>query len=190
MSSLVDVPAQLALALTLAAGAPEPPPLQAPAAAISHQVDLRFTEQSWLAGLKAHGAELGHSEAATRIFRTSSGRYYVPVPEERQAILTLRHKAHIALPLAARLARANAEALRQRLGRAPTAADLYLAHVWTLEIAAGMIEAADRQAAAPVGGRAGVASLRPNTWSRGWVTTVRPTSRSSQSSARRAEASR
>ncbi|MGQ0672163.1 MAG: hypothetical protein ACT4N2_04690 [Hyphomicrobium sp.] len=151
MSSLFDVPAQLVLVLTLAASGGEPAaaPRTAvtptPVAAVVEAAAIRpipFREQTWLAALESGAGGEPLAAEASRIFRTSGGRYYVPVASERQRILELRKDADIAALVAFGQARRHAETLRAALKRSPTASDLYLAHVLGADRSIALISSA------------------------------------------------
>jgi hypothetical protein len=152
VSSLLEVPAQLALVLYLAAAtvagepakapvatAPAPTASAAPLIAQSLAGPLRFSESMWLKALKdCTGSDT--PEYAAAIFQTSSGRYYVPADADRRRILAARENAELASRIAHDLALSNARHLAVALRRAPTPGDLYLAHVFGVEAAAAFIE--------------------------------------------------
>ena len=150
VTSLLDVPAHLALALSLAAAtaASEPargsiaeaPPPVAAAAFLPEPVagPYRFSERMWLRALKDDLPRDAHIYAHA-IFRTSGGRYYVPRPAERTEILAARDDATLAARAARALGRSNAHKLRTRLGRAPSVGELYIAHLYGPEAAAKLI---------------------------------------------------
>lgn len=71
----------------------------------------QFTSGTWLSMLGRHGGEHG-----------------LAMPASRAEALALRFDPQASALMAARLARENAEALQRVLGRAPDAAELYLAH--------------------------------------------------------------
>jgi hypothetical protein len=132
LSSIFDVSQQLLLILSLAvSGEPaSPTPVREAPAPVSYMVEgpLHFSEQIWLEALKeGHGGEELESTAG-RIFRTSSGRYYVPAEADRGYVLSLRQDADIAKYVAFRLAQANAKVLETKLGRPAAVPDIYLAH--------------------------------------------------------------
>ena len=123
LSSLFEVPAQLALVLTLAAsgpgdGAPGAPPPVETAPIGSTQVLLRsgplegpyrFSESSWLRALREDLPADGTLGAYSgRIFKTSGGRYYVPPVAERRPILAARANADLAARAAEAFAADNA----------------------------------------------------------------------------------
>ena len=136
MSSLFDVPQQLVVILHLAAVSGGD---LAPHQAISTHVlerraesedgTIAFSEQVWLRALKdgAGGDDL--QPLALRIFKTSGGRYYVPAEGERNRILAQRRDADLAGLVAFDFAKGNAVSIEAVTRRAPTVADLYLAHV-------------------------------------------------------------
>jgi hypothetical protein len=148
LSSLFEIPAQLAMLLSLAASTAG----QEPAAAVSNvkalptpafvermEGPLRFTERAWLRALyeNRHEAEA----LGSRIFVTSGGRFYVPVASDRQRILDARNDASVATRLARAAADRHAEQLRDALHRPPAATDLYIAHVFGPEAAISLLKA-------------------------------------------------
>lgn len=144
MSSGVDVPAHLAFAILMAAGvvpgdAPAPA-AQSEARAGQHRAAALADEQ-WLDLLQAHGEEAGVT-LARRIFRTGSGRAYVPVAEDRQEILALKRNQAVVSKVLALAAKANALELEQRLGRPATMSEIFAAHVLGAKDAADLITAA------------------------------------------------
>jgi hypothetical protein len=156
LSSLLDVPAQLALALTLAAsgrgnGIPtSPPPLERVAIASTQTLldpqplegPYRFSESSWLRALR-EDLPAGEGRYSGRIFKTSGGRYYVPVAAERRQILEARANVALAGGAAEAFATDNAARMRVALHRAATGGDLYIAHVFGPEAAIAFIQLAD-----------------------------------------------
>jgi hypothetical protein len=101
----------------------------------------QFIEQTWLATVGRHGARHGLEGAAAAI-RFQDGRAVVDDPATRRAILALRTDPEIAARMAGELTRENAQALSRGLGRAPTAGELYAAHVLGPGGALAMIAAA------------------------------------------------
>jgi hypothetical protein len=100
---------------------------------------LRFSEAMWLKALKDGAGGSDTQDYAASIFQTSGGRYYVPVEAERVRILAARESAELAGRIAHAFAQSNARHMAAVLRRAPTAGDLYLAHVFGPEAAAGFI---------------------------------------------------
>lgn len=88
---------------------------------------FQFIDQTWLSTLDRHGAALGLGNLAEAI-DVSGGRARVSDPATREAILDLRFDPDVASLMAGALAGDNAAALTPVLGRAPDAAELYLAH--------------------------------------------------------------
>jgi hypothetical protein len=88
----------------------------------------QFLNQTWLATVKAHGAEHGLGWAAAAIEPRSDGSFAVADPEMRSAILDLRSQPEAAAAMAGEFAADNRDYLAERLGRAPEPVDLYLAH--------------------------------------------------------------
>jgi hypothetical protein len=153
LSPLLEVPAQLALVLTLAAsgpseGAPIAPPTSA-AAIASTQLQLtpeplegpyRFSETSWLRALRE---DLPSSDPLAafsgRVFKTSGGRYYVPDAADRGAILASRTNAALAGRVAETFAERNAARMRVALRRPLSGGDLLIAHVFGSDAAIALI---------------------------------------------------
>mgnify|MGYP003341244653 FL=1 len=90
---------------------------------------FQFVEQTWLGTLKEAGPKLGLGRFSQAVIETKPGRYDVPDPQMRIAILGLRSDPKISSLLAGALTQANGEALQQNLGRKASAEDLYLAHL-------------------------------------------------------------
>ncbi len=157
MSSLLEVPAQLALVLTLAASGPgagtppAPPPAKSALGSAQSLLDLqplegpyRFSASNWLRALH-EDLPAGEAQAdyAGRIFKTSGGRYYVPAAAERRRILVARANAALAAHAAQAFAAVNAVRMQGALGRPASAGDLYIAHVFGPEAAIGFIRLAE-----------------------------------------------
>lgn len=174
LSSLFDVPAQLAMLLSLAASSAGPEP----AAAVLDTVvpadvmplfgplegPLRMGERSWLRALHENPAE---AEAiGGRVFVTSGGRYYVPTAAARNRILEARADPAIATRVARAAAEHNAARMHAVLHRKPTAGDLYIAHVFGPEAAISLLRAAGEAPEAELQKRfpalaAGTAAMEP-----------------------------
>jgi hypothetical protein len=101
---------------------------QAGASTTSARGLFQFIEQTWLATMKDAGASLGYGRYANAITRTSSGHYVVHDPAMRSQILKLRNDPTANAVMAGAFTKANAAVLTQRLGRAPSESELYLAH--------------------------------------------------------------
>ena len=89
---------------------------------------FQFIEQTWLGTMKQSGAELGYGRYAAAISVTSSGHYQVTDPEMRREILALRNDPTANAVMAGAFTRANADILSNKLGRAPSEGELYIAH--------------------------------------------------------------
>jgi len=144
LSSVLDVPIGLIMALALAvatdggegqlaSGVRAPFVPRAAASATEARADaadpFRFGEQGWLRGVMEHGVAVGLGPYAARVFKTSSGRYYVPDAGERQEIAALRGDIVVAGQVLYRMAKADASALEDRSGRRPHLHELLAAHL-------------------------------------------------------------
>jgi hypothetical protein len=152
LSSLFDVPAQLAMLLSLAVStaATEPPrnvrEVAALVVATTPLVEplkgsFNFGERAWLRALHEN-AEVAETIGA-RVFVTSGGRYYLPAPADRPRVLAARADDDFAARVAYRAAVRNAAAMRTALHRPPTAGDLYIAHIFGASAAVEFIQAVD-----------------------------------------------
>jgi hypothetical protein len=152
LSSLFDVPAQLALVLSLAAsgagsGTPAAPPSAEPAAPASLEAiapetaegPFRFSAGIWYRALKEDASVNDAEDVAGSIFCTSSGRYYVPAAAERERILAKRWDSALAARTARAFAARNAKRMDEALARRPTAGELYIAHLLGPEVAVSFI---------------------------------------------------
>ncbi|MGE3141933.1 MAG: transglycosylase SLT domain-containing protein [Hyphomonadaceae bacterium] len=114
---------------------------QARAATSSATGLFQFIESTWLDMVRRHGPAHGLGAEAAAI-GARDGRAFVADPQTRADILALRNDPEIAARMAGELARDNAETLRRSLGRAPSAGELYAAHVLGAGGAARLIAAA------------------------------------------------
>lgn len=96
---------------------------------------FQFIESTWLDMVRRHGAQHGLGAEAAALQQGAD-------PATRQNILALRNDAELSARMAGELARENAEHLQSRLGRAPSAGELYAAHVMGPAGAVKLIEAA------------------------------------------------
>lgn len=158
-SMVLNIPQQLVVAITLAlspAGATgkvpapaaaqvveaaKPAPRQRPTRA--QTVPLAFTEQAWLRIVKEEGAGRGLDDMASRIFRTSSGHYYIPAEKDRAALLARRLDPSLGATVASLEALRNAAVIRNVTGRTATHGELYAAHLFGIESALVLIEATE-----------------------------------------------
>jgi hypothetical protein len=102
---------------------------------------FQFVEQTWLSTLKQHGSKHGYARYADLITRGSDGRYRVDGAEARRAVMDLRFDPHAASLMAGELASDHAAYLKGRVGRDPTAGELYAAHFLGPQGSAKLIEA-------------------------------------------------
>ena len=103
---------------------------------------FQFVDQTWLSTLKKHGSKYGYARYADLITQGSDGRYRVDGDEARKAVLSLKTDPHAAALMAGELASDHASYLRGRVGRPPTAGELYAAHFLGPSGSARLIEAA------------------------------------------------
>ena len=90
---------------------------------------FQFTEQTWLATVKRYGARYGYARYTDMIQQSADGRYHVNGgPEARRTVMDLRLDPHASSLMAGELTSGNAAYLRGRIGREPTAGELYAAH--------------------------------------------------------------
>jgi hypothetical protein len=89
---------------------------------------FQFIEQTWLATLKQEGPALGYAPYAEAIGRLPSGEYVVTEPRLHRAVMNLRSDPTANAVMAGAFTRSNAGKLAQRLGRAPSEGELYVAH--------------------------------------------------------------
>src|SRR5512140_3029026 len=106
---------------------------------------FQFVEQTWLSTLKQHGSKYGYARYAELITKGSDGRYHVDGAEARRAVMDLRLDPHAASLMAGELASDHAAYLKGRVGREPTAGELYAAHFLGPQGSARLIEAAQSQ---------------------------------------------
>lgn len=106
---------------------------------------FQFIESTWLDMVRKYGDQHGLGAMASRI-SVSGGRPHVSDAALRKAILDLRYDPELSARMAGELARENAAALQGNLGRAPSAGELYAAHVLGPAGATKLIEAAERGA--------------------------------------------
>lgn len=100
---------------------------------------FQFIESTWLDMMRRHGAEHGLGQYAAQLQNGADSA-------TRREILALRNDPEISARMAAELARENANTLQARLGRAPSAGELYAAHVMGSGGALRLIEAAQQGA--------------------------------------------
>lgn len=102
---------------------------------------FQFVEQTWLGALKRHGAKHGYGGYADLIHETGDGRLAVAGADAKKAVLALRMDPRAASLMAGELATDNSAYLKGRVGRDPTAGELYIAHFLGPKGSADLIEA-------------------------------------------------
>lgn len=102
---------------------------------------FQFVDQTWLSTLKKHGSKYGYARYADLIQQGSDGKYRVAGDEARKAVLSLKLDPHAASLMAGELTSDHASYLRGRVGRSPTAGELYAAHFLGPQGSARLIEA-------------------------------------------------
>jgi hypothetical protein len=105
---------------------------------------FQFVDQTWMSTLKKHGAKYGYARYADLIQQGPDGRFHVDGAEARQAVMNLRLDPHAASLMAGELTTEHASYLRGRVGRDPTAGELYAAHFLGPQGSAKLIEAVHR----------------------------------------------
>ena len=101
---------------------------QAGASTSSARGLFQFVEQTWLGTMKQPGPTLGYGRYADAITKTASGHYEVKDPAMRSEILKLRNDPTANAVMAGAFTKANAAMLTDKLGRAPSEGELYIAH--------------------------------------------------------------
>lgn len=115
---------------------------QAGAATSSARGLFQFIEQTWLATMKQSGESLGYGQYADAITKNADGKYEVQDPAMRSAILKLRNDPAANAAMAGAFTKENAALLSQKLGRAPSEGELYIAHFLGVGGAAKLISSA------------------------------------------------
>jgi hypothetical protein len=105
----------------------------------------QFIEQTWLATLKQAGPALGLANYAAAIGQGADGRYEVPDPAARAAVMRLRSDPAASAMVAGAFTRSNEARLAAALGRAPSQGELYIAHFLGPDGAAKLIGASTSQ---------------------------------------------
>jgi hypothetical protein len=104
---------------------------------------FQFIDKTWLGTLKEAGPLLGYSRYADAITRTNDGRYVVSDPAMRREIMALRQDPTANALMAGVFTNSNAKHLTNKLGRAPTDGELYMAHFMGATGAARLITASE-----------------------------------------------
>lgn len=112
----------------------------AKASASSAEGLFQFVEDTWLETLKQEGGRFGLGDYARKITQTSDGKYHVADAQARTDILNLRKDPKISAVLAGALTQNNASFMTDKLGRAPSQGELYLAHFLGASSAVRLVE--------------------------------------------------
>lgn len=104
---------------------------------------FQFIDRTWLGTLKEAGPHLGYERYADAITRTDDGRYVISDPAMRREIMALRQDPTANALMAGVFTNSNAKHLTNKLGRAPTDGELYIAHFMGANGAARLITAAE-----------------------------------------------
>ncbi len=89
---------------------------------------FQFIDRTWLGTLKEAGPYLGYDRYSDAITRTDDGRYIVTDPAMRREIMALRQDPTANALMAGVFTNSNTKHLTNKLGRAPTDSELYIAH--------------------------------------------------------------
>ena len=100
---------------------------------------FQFIDQTWLATVKDAGAQLGYSNYADMITKSSDGTYSVSDPTARASIMKLRDDPNVASAMAAAFTQSNSFQLTGMIGRRPSDSELYMAHFMGVGGAAKLI---------------------------------------------------
>ena len=158
-AALADMPAQVALALSLASSSTGADykylvntarsessfQVEAKAPTSSAQGLFQFIEETWIRTIKDEGGAFGLGKYSALITKTAAGRYTVANPADRAAILALRKNPKISAMMAGAYAKRNADFVAAEIGRQPTSDELYIAHFLGPADAAKLISYRDRQ---------------------------------------------
>lgn len=104
---------------------------------------FQFIDRTWVGTLKEAGPHLGYERYADAITRTSDGRYVISDPSMRREIMALRQDPTANALMAGVFTNSNAKHLTNKLGRAPTDGELYMAHFMGAGGAAAFLSARD-----------------------------------------------
>src|ERR1700750_3002083 len=86
---------------------------------------FQFIDQTWLATVKDAGAQLGYSNYADMITKSSDGTYSVSDPTAGASIMKLRDDPAVASTMAAAFTQSNSFQLTGMIGRRPSDSELY-----------------------------------------------------------------
>lgn len=106
---------------------------------------FQFIESTWLSTVKEVGNKFGLGKYTQHIFKTRSGRHYVPNQKLRKEILQLRHNPEISAVMAGAFTQKNSQFVASELGRDPTQGELYIAHFLGPKGASDLISLAEKR---------------------------------------------
>lgn len=89
----------------------------------------QFVDQTWLQMVHNHGNECGLSGFASKIHKTSDGKYVVANPADKKEILNLKKNPQLSAFMAAKYSQENKAYLKAKLHRNVTDTDLYFCHL-------------------------------------------------------------
>lgn len=104
----------------------------------------QFTEQTWLAMVRANAARYGHTDLAEAIQQKPGGALFIEDPQQRAEILQLRTDPQWSALMSAHYARQNTEEMQRALGRPITEREAYLGHFLGSGDAIELLQAAER----------------------------------------------
>ena len=90
---------------------------------------FQFVEQTWLSAVKRFGPRHGLGAYAAQVEEGPDGKFHVANPAMRKQVLDLRLDPQASALMAGELTQDHAAYLQGRTGRAPSAGELYAAHV-------------------------------------------------------------
>jgi hypothetical protein len=90
---------------------------------------FQFVEQTWLSSVKRFGPRHGLGAYAAQVQEGADGKFHVADPGMRKRVLDLRLDPQASALMAGELTQDHAAYLQGRTGRAPSAGELYAAHV-------------------------------------------------------------
>jgi len=102
---------------------------------------FQFVDQTWLSTLKKYGGKYGYGRFADMIQQGADGRFHVTGADAKASVMNLRLDPGASALMAGELAADHAAYLRGRVGREPTAGELYVAHVLGPKGSATLIDA-------------------------------------------------
>ncbi len=105
---------------------------------------FQFIRQTWYETVQKFGSKHGYENYSQFIKQDDKGRYFVPNQQAKTAILELRKDPKAASLMAAEFSKQNIQYLSNKIGRAPIASELYMAHFMGRGSAAKLISLNER----------------------------------------------